>query len=456
MSASQDLSTGEIYEQILQCGSACSWPAPWDFLLGDQDCRGPIGDPAGALALLRSQFPDNQLKRARVIKRSDNGSVRLNPALCNSSAIVALRRSTEAKPFDLLVANGCLAGSGLPVMASLQDAQTTAGLAQNGILVAAANIQEVALLRALGLAATLVTGLVKLDAATLVELDKLFNAEGIGEICNGRNLALENQHRTQICASAAGNGAAKAAPPAMPSPATAVKQTNKRQPAALALLGWAPLSVSGAVSPVMAKITTHLVSARNQLDLNLDGINVWQPSREWLEDLRQRLRWKNAAVVHELLADMVVDLEDIDCLVDGHDSAHDISTSAPGNLIAAQAQLLEGLTDDRIDRRISDRVRNARRTYEGLVEQELIQPLQTWALANTDPVIRNAGMDLATICRLLHRLSPTLHELQARLSTDMLERSEGSRKGDVFKEYLQLSKRLGCLIKDLCHWRRLK
>lgn len=88
------------------------------------------------------------------------------------------------------------------------------------------------------------------------------------------------------------------------------------------------------------------------------------------------------------------------------------------------------------------------------MQRDLIWPLQQWALASADPVVRNAGTELATISALLHRLSPSLQEvLVARLG------NAGPADGELvpaklFQQYLQLSGRFAGLMKALWQWRK--
>jgi hypothetical protein len=94
------------------------------------------------------------------------------------------------------------------------------------------------------------------------------------------------------------------------------------------------------------------------------------------------------------------------------------------------------------------------RIYEEMVQRDLIAPLQEWALQSDDPVVRNAGTQMAAVCGLLHQMSPLLADCQA----GRFERARGGDAelvpGEVLTPYLTLTARLGSLMRDLDQWRK--
>ena len=85
--------------------------------------------------------------------------------------------------------------------------------------------------------------------------------------------------------------------------------------------------------------------------------------------------------------------------------------------------------------------------YEALLYRDLIEPMQDLALHQPNPVTRSAGLKLADVAALLHRLSPLLHELQiyqlrtARPGeTELLPGTEFTRYVDLCKQYSAMLK----------------
>jgi hypothetical protein len=171
-----------------------------------------------------------------------------------------------------------------------------------------------------------------------------------------------------------------------------------------------------------------------------------------MDNLRFRLNYREAESIGELLRESAQVLDDFECLANPQ-GLEDARLAASADLGAAQVELLARLADERGQGRITERVRAARRAYEDLVEHRLIAPLQTWALAHENPVIRNIGFDLATGCRELHRMGPLLHELLGRRRDEMLTGANEPGTARVLTEYLQLSRRLSSIVRDLQRWR---
>src|SRR5262249_46563676 len=124
-----------VYGRLLDWCPPLGWEPPWDFLPADPDCRGPVGDPARALAALRKTFDDASLAGTGVLERTRFGAARLNPVLTNPiGALLALREGPEEAPYEVLTARGCLSGHSLPVLAVAREARTAAAVAEGGQL----------------------------------------------------------------------------------------------------------------------------------------------------------------------------------------------------------------------------------------------------------------------------------------------------------------------------------
>ena len=184
----------------------------------------------------------------------------------------------------------------------------------------------------------------------------------------------------------------------------------------------------------MGTLASALAAARHRLGLSLTGVWVWQLSGPLLKDLDYRLQFRDPGLVREFFRETFATLRDFD------EFAAFSHEDAPAPLVTfpeAQAALrasLHGASDHEL--------RAARRTYEDAVERDLINPLLDWALSNDSSIIRNAGIDAANICRKMHAVAPLL---QCDLENPTIARA-----------YLALSKRLGCLVRDLRYWRHYK
>jgi len=156
--------------------------------------------------------------------------MRVDPALYRRGAILAFRKNRDEKPFALLGRYGLLAGPGTPITAALDDARTVAGIQETGVLIACFDVLETALLRSLGLPATLLTGLVQPDLDGLQRLARLFGSDDprVDPQQSSTNLASQQ------------TGGSLADPPR------------------LALMGWSPRSLSTEPPPLLCKLASSL------------------------------------------------------------------------------------------------------------------------------------------------------------------------------------------------------
>jgi hypothetical protein len=154
---------------------------------------------------------------------------------------VALRTSAEEKPFDLLTARGCLSGRRLPVFAALFDSWTIAALDNRRQLFATPRIREVALLRALGLPATLTWGLHRPALQPLRALAELFDTTEAVK----RGFAAMLEGKDPISSPAPEQGDANP------------KVSDDRY---LVLVGWQLLNRSRRLAPWLVAITAQLAA----------------------------------------------------------------------------------------------------------------------------------------------------------------------------------------------------
>src|SRR5690242_20130269 len=68
-----------VYERLLTHCSPLRLPVPWDFLQAPAHCRGPVSDPAAALADLRARFDEATLQAAAVLSSSPKEGSCLSP-----------------------------------------------------------------------------------------------------------------------------------------------------------------------------------------------------------------------------------------------------------------------------------------------------------------------------------------------------------------------------------------
>ena len=400
-----------IYEQLLTHCSPCCFPPPWDFLSTPEHCRGPVADPAAALGDLRARCDDETLQAAKVLSTSAEEGLHLSPRFTGPGALlIPLRGPRDGTLQGLLTARGCLPTYPFAIEQVQKDHWTCEALLVTGVLFATPNIQEVALLRALGLPATLSLDLHRLPLSGLHRLNDSF---------------------------------ADNPPP----------RSGALLPS-LALVGWSPLSLAAQPPPELMRAVTHLTQAREHLKMELAGVGAWRLGAADLENLRFRVKLRNARLIQQLLRHSADTLEDVATLLPPREVVTPSPEETGRAFAAAQADLLAQLADPSPWDALSDGARRAREAYEKLVQHKLIEPLRIWALASRDAVLRNVGIQLTEVCQLLHGMSPLLLTLQARQLQSALAGASEPLPTQMFAQYLALIGRLGNLIRDLCQWRQ--
>jgi hypothetical protein len=437
-------SSSNVYEFLLACCPPYSFTPSWSFLQASKDCRGPVWDPAQTLAALRSEFPEVTLKHAGVLDRGPDGKYRLTPELTNPlGAVIALRTHRKQAPFCLLTARGCLPKKRSPIRATLKDSWTRRRLARGGILFAPPRIGDVVILRALGFPATLATGIGRLTPDQLRDLDLWFDGQDLERALQ------EPAEPTDEEAEQPGDEETE-----QPTEDSPGQESRKAPPLTLALLGWSPLSLAAQPAQVLAPAVAHLTAARHYLGLRFTGVMAWQLAPGDLANLQFRLNYRDPRLIEQFLKERVDSLVDFEGLAHGPGPGAGTPGSSGSSYVEAQAALLAALADDRVSGGQSHRVRRAMSIYEEIVQRDLIAPLQTWALDNSDPVFQSAGIELATVCGLLHRMSPLLADSQSA-------RFERARNEDIellppktLTQYLALIDRFSILMRNLYQWMR--
>jgi hypothetical protein len=128
--------------------------------------------------------------------------------------------------------------------------------------------------------------------------------------------------------------------------------------------------------------------------------------------LTARLKFQDTDLVGDYLRELTEDGFAYDLFTDKEKPFRREQDSSPANCVEAHAHLLACLAEERQQRCSPEKLRDAIAQYEALLHRDVVKPMQIWALHQPVPVVRSAGLKLADVAWLLHRLSPRLHDLQ--------------------------------------------
>jgi hypothetical protein len=210
------------------------------------------------------------------------------------------------------------------------------------------------------------------------------------------------------------------------------------------LVGWNVLELDAAASAQLAGVAMAFEPFRKACEFDFPWLGIWRLSSEDIDTLRSRLTLqlpKLAALFLQKSTTQVFQL----CPDTAQVRMTEAEPSQKEHFGAAQAELVANLVAGVGDR---NRAREAQLLYEYLVQRDLVRPLQDWALASSDPVIRNAGVELANVCSLLHKLSPGLQSCVAEWLRSGRQPDDGS-PDRLLRSYLRLTGQFATLVKTL-------
>ncbi|MCH7725222.1 MAG: hypothetical protein IH991_01885 [Planctomycetes bacterium] len=368
----------EIYQTLLAECPPATLPDVWQFVEVHPDAHRLPANPQCAIARLREQFSDDELLGSRVTVRRGEELV-LHPKLITRDRYVIIVRDQFGGPCSLLTSAGDLHGS-VPLFALGQDETVRYALgASDQYLYVAASMEDVVLLRSLGLAAAPATDLDRLNRCELQHLLYLVDGFSDGPISKKRlrTAKYEINHSGRVGA--------------------------ERAEFYVVLVG-CELGNGGRVVPEQICAVAHyLARAEQSLDITWDGLYVWWPNEEELEKLDYRRQLEDVALVQDFFREPqplfgVSDFANPAMLPDREKS-----------FVAVFDELVEAEKTARTEHNspfLLERLQQIRSDYFRRIDDQLFKPLMETAIESEDLRIRALRMQLAQLTRIFHRAMP--------------------------------------------------
>lgn len=386
---------------------------PLGFLEMDEDVHVSPSDPADAVNALRAEIPLEDLLDSGLLAEEEGGSVSLAPPLAGGKSFIVLRDADTGQPFELLTRAGCLAADKLPVFEILRDGRTRQLLEQSSEkLFVAFDLEDVLMLRACGLAATLAVGLDDLPPACVEQFNESFGLKHLRK-------ELSPSHE-QI--PAASEAQAEAAPEEAGGDPTARSTSGsghvQAEPvrATLVLLGWAPAELSGEPPAQLPATIEHLQQLERYMDADLINIELWNMDEESVARLRFIAAYGNSTIFKNALH------EEAEEIYDGIAGFGEESTSAtepPQDYTTALARLHEsGLSQSGALGPNPYSSQSVWRDTRRLLDQQVVTPLRELALTTHNPLRRALLMGCADFSHLFHMQSILIDEQLSRRIAD--------------------------------------
>jgi hypothetical protein len=345
--------------------------------------RSASAAPADLLRLLRSKFSDAQLREANVIvARSDGASdVQLHPYFCTAGIWIPLVVGNKVPTvFDIIGSDGALGCPGQAFIRAVYDRANSCALDDSDTFFITSSIEDMALLRAVGLAASTATGLDRLRRGNLGQFRKI-----IGEEAYAVGMVLGNFHVTvDRLVLVAGS----------------INRYQVDEP------------------PQLAAIANHLRQLQHVFDLNSLNVEIWRPTSEQLEQIRFAFEHgNNVTEASELIKRLTK--HSLEPLI----TRKPIPTLSLGsdyeNMICGAAGPPMGVPDSQ--RRVRERLR--RDGYARLL----------------DDAEKTADVNVANLKRLIAQLS---HEVTENLMDRHVRRASWSPRVQSKDDYLEITQAL--------------
>ncbi len=404
----------DVYEFIVKASQTFTLPSPWQTVPCDPAFIRLPTDRRALLAELRQQFPDERLVQAGVVTMDTSGNVSLVPQLAAGVApIWVIRRESDRKLTAIIAEMNLVGKNAWALAAAFQDPRQRDLIGGGeGRIVVAYSMQDLAILRSIGLAAVPGGNWCRL---TKPQLDFLCEALGITPRSSGP-----------------------------PTKWAKAMELIKPRTVPLILANW---SLAGMDRTDVAAATTswsHLVELYRHLDLTFDHFGLWKPSHESLAQLEFQLRYLDVEAVCDAL------LEGI-----GEDSIT-IDAGLGPNQPEPQSIVESYRAWRRADRDAMNppaRQKAFAKLCE-LLDQKRFDPLVEEALRATSALERNAEIALAETSRLLQPQLLLLAEKIRRSIGENGTRTVNSISKEELEPVLALSDRLLALTQGVQACRR--
>ncbi len=389
---------------------------------------------------LLASFTIDELVSSGLARRYDTERCQLIPELVAGQLFIALRDETTAAPYDLLTAEGCLSGE-LPALAVLRDRETRTMLEKSQMtLLAAATIEDVLVLRACGLPATLASGFEALpldDIGRLavfgLQCDPSYREAALAQQAEEEDAATQ-PHRAEVDTENMGSAA--------PHGTWEVDDTTAEEDVSLMLVGWHPSQLTYATATAQKRVADYFLQLSQHLNLEVWELNWWQPQQAEFAALEFVVGRRSAATFGQMLQKLALE---------GGVSIARIGKPAPqqpgppSDLAEAMAALDAYRQPPHHFFASPTGAEKTRAEFFRLLERDLLAPLRKQAMASGDPLERLQWMTLADLGQVFHSQS-----LKIREQRDPSQ-SSGTHPGDQLpvKELLAIVNSMNSTIKEM-------
>jgi hypothetical protein len=383
----------QIYQELYAVCPLYLLPGPWAGLKGDPAVRAVPPGLATWLEQVSTKFAAADLLAAGIAEADNNGGLKLSTRLESpGKPLVFLYPGFGDGPSAVLTSRGMLGGRRFPVTAAFNDVATRRALSSAKELLIAFSLEDVAVLRAIGLPATVAFGMERLSSSRTAML----------RLCE--NCSWESCSPWLFPPSDPPPGGPQPAPelssPGEPRTRYSPDHGAPSESLPLILVGWSVAEVRHTEPTQLKPVLAQLGELEKHLDIKNMDIGIWNPSPTSWErlcfHLKHRFHEGAAADMHENLAENCWDPP----------SGESGEPAPPVDLVTALTNYRKALGDAKRGRCSSEDRQRAEDIFHERLEQELLLPLRS--AAGGSPGARNSQAFLVGVSGLAHRLMPLI------------------------------------------------
>lgn len=397
---------GEIREVFIAQCEPHQFEEPWDFLPSHDDVRCLPAEPASLMMELREAYSEDALIEAGVAEFGEDGSLRVRAKLnAPGEPVVVVRDHCTDSVVDMLTETGSVFEKELPIFsASVEKPLLLVPDRADCEVLLAFSLEDLAVLRVCGIAASLAAGV---ECLCPTDVDRL---------CEAFNLNRRQSARIEECQSVADEEAEEQSSGNV-DPADWLARFRKmdcdartRQIASnedaddeeplgkrLVLVAWSPATLDIRLPSGFDAVANHFKELEKYMGLDVSEVHVWKPTAEDLERLQFVMRYRDVGSAQGVLLDSLYDhVQSIERF--GKDQPKRITV--PADFPAAVVMLREALSANGSDcDKVQDQ-RDALQHVERLLHQQVVQPLMVEAMESRGASERALGLAAAHLIQM--------------------------------------------------------
>ena len=387
-------------------------PSAWDFLEADPDVRCLPEDTRQITDELESEYGRELLESANLIVPAESG-YQLNPIFTSVDKILWLARDADCNAFEIVTSLGTLRND-FPFFVAFYDLSTCDRIRDGNYFFLTPTMEDVVILRALGLPAAPATRLDRMGRISLGHLLYMTGGRGNDQI-----------PRTVIA-----------------SPALEKRRLSRLGPKDdTEPVFWAALSCYSLwtgeriVHEKIKDVAEYIDSAKRSLGISFQSLLAWMPSQEEQNKLMFLRQMRSADILrqHFCKSKEFFPVEHILRLGGSRVSGQSLTKALSELVVARDDVVRSGYgTGEKNPRDARERLELAEKDYSSLVDEILLDPLMKSALEVNDPRSRVLKIQLAHVVQRFHQKLPEMD-----LNASGNDISSGGDKGLVPPEKLK-------------------